>query len=531
MKIYYNGTILTMEDNKAAEAVCVDGGRIAAAGDLKYLLEKYPGAEKEDLKGHTMLPGFIDPHSHFSAAANALLQVPLEDAHTGEEIGDKIRVFLEKNNLKAGDWVMARGYDHNQMREKRHLSLEELDEICPLNPLVIQHKSGHMGLFNSKALELLGVTAETPSPEGGRIEKKDGRLTGYMEENAFLYYLQKTPAPGMKALASAFRQVQEKYASYGITTVQEGMMVDRLLPLYQYLIQSEGLELDVVGYPSLEAAPDFMKAFPQALKKYFRHFKIGGYKIFLDGSPQGRTAWMQEPYRQVSGEDEKDYCGYGTMKDEEVLAAVKKAVREGLQLLAHCNGDAAAEQYIRAVGKAEEEGEPVKEIRPVMVHAQLLRRDQMVRVKKFGIIPSFFVAHVYHWGEVHVKNFGLGRASAISPAGSALKEGILFTFHQDTPVIEPDMMETVWCAVQRETKEGRVLGAEERIPVEEALKAVTINAARQYGEEAEKGSIRPGKQADLVILDQNPLDADPGQLRGISVLETIKGGKTIYRKE
>ena len=166
-----------------------------------------------------------------------------------------------------------------------------------------------------------------------------------------------------------------------------------------------------------------------------------------------------------------------------------------------------------------------------MIHGQLLGRDQIPRLKPLGMIPSFFAAHVFHWGDVHIQNLGLERAGRISPLKSALEAGLLFTLHQDSPVIPPDMLETVWCASVRKTRGGILLGAEERIPVYEALKAVTCNGACQYFEENRKGTIAPGKLADFVILDGNPLDTEPEALRGIQVLETIKEGKSVYRKE
>ena len=163
-----------------------------------------------------------------------------------------------------------------------------------------------------------------------------------------------------------------------------------------------------------------------------------------------------------------------------------------------------------------------------MVHAQLLGLDQLPRLKPLGMIPSFFAAHVYHWGEDHVRNFGWERASRISPAGSALALGIPFTLHQDSPVIRPDMIETLWCAANRRTRTGRVLGEAERIPVWDALRAVTANGAWQYFEEGEKGTISPGKQADFAILSGDPLKTDPEALRDIQVLAAVKAGEVIW---
>ena len=219
------------------------------------------------------------------------------------------------------------------------------------------------------------------------------------------------------------------------------------------------------------------------------------------------------------------------MTDEDVLAALKEAGKRKVQIIAPCNGDAAAEQFLDCLEKAEQEYTVLKTLRPVVIHGQFMRPDQMPKAKDLGAVVSFFTAHTWYWGDVHVQNFGLERASRISAAASALACGMPFTFHQDAPVIRPDMLETIWCAVNRRTKNGIVLGADQRIPVWEALKAVTINAAYQYFEEEQKGSITPGKRADFVILSENPLEVPKDRIRKIRVLETIKDGESIFRRE
>lgn len=523
--LFYNGTVITMEEELYAEAVLVEDGIIAGVGSLDTLLgQAAADARKVDLNGRTLMPAFIDPHSHFSAYANSLLQAALDETVNFEEITEKIQDFIKKKQLPKGQWVVAKGYDHNALAEQAHPSREVLDAAAPDNPVIIQHKSGHVGVFNTAALELLHVTEDTKAPDGGVIGKKDGKLTGYMEEAAFMKYLKEIPMSSVEELMEAYEKTQQVYASHGITTIQEGMMVDQMLPMYQGLMQSEMLKLDLVGYVDVNNGSELMREFGENPREYRNHFRIGGYKIFLDGSPQGRTAWMRSPY---VGDD--DYCGYGTMTDEAVYEAIKRSLEENRQILAHCNGDAASEQYLRAWEKAAAEGIWNPGARPVMIHAQLVGVDQLPRVKKLSMIPSFFVAHVYHWGDVHMANFGKARADEISPASSALKEGILFTFHQDAPVIEPDMLETIWCAVNRITKKGVLLGENERLPVLEALKAVTINGAYQYFEEDKKGSIRKGKRADLIILDKNPLAIPSEEIRDIQVLETYKDGVQVFR--
>ena len=523
--LYYGGPIRTMESGGLAEALLVENGVIAAVGTREKLAAWARGAAEIDLDGRALLPAFLDAHGHFSGAAQALLQVPLEEAASLDEIGQALSHFITANKIPDGQWVVGKSYDQNTLAERRHPTRALLDRVSAAHPIMVVHQSGHMGVFNSLALELLGVKVDTPAPAGGIIGTENGVLTGYMEENAFLQYQQQVPMPDMEDLMEAYRRVQEQYASYGVTIVQEGMMPESLIPMYQTLLAHRLLTLDVVAYPPVDAWDEVSAAFPEAVRRYHCHFKLGGCKIFLDGSPQGRTAWMRTPYQGA----EDGYRGYGTMSGQAVQEALVTAYHGGLQVLAHCNGDAAAEQFLQAVAAVEREFPDFRDLRPVMIHAQLLGLDQMEAVKRTGVLPSFFVAHVYRWGEVHIRNFGLARAQHISPARAALEQGIPFTFHQDTPVLPPDMLGTVWCAVNRLMESGAVLGADQRIPVEDALRAVTVHAAYQYFEEARRGSLRPGEAADLVLLDADPLAVGPDALRRVRVLETVKAGETIYR--
>lgn len=523
--LFYGGTIITMDDAAPnAEAVLVENGTILAVGTKEDLLKQAGECQQVDLHGQTMLPGFIDPHSHFFQVATSLLQVSLNGAKTPEEIGQRINAFLKGKELAPGQWVVARDYDNNLMPGLKHPTLEELDSYTPGHPLVIHHKSGHMGLMNSMGLEAVGITADTPSPDGGRIELRDGKLTGYLEENAFITAIRKMPMMKADELLSSFTEAQKKYTSYGITTVQEGMVAKEMLPMYRCMIQQKTLYLDVVLYPDLASYQETKEMVDPLPSQSNLH--VGGLKIFLDGSPQGRTAWMRQSYV-----DDPAYFGYATMTDEAVEHAFERAAQEHTQLLAHCNGDAASEQFLRCLEKVEKDHPELKDLRPVIIHGQLLGRDQLPRVKKLGAMVSFFVAHVYHWGDVHLRNFGPERANHISPTKSALDSGVTFTFHQDAPVIEPDMLETIWCATNRMTKNSVLLGEEERISTMDALKAITVNAAYQYSMEDSIGSITPGKHADFVVLDRNPLEVPADALRDIHVEQTYKNGKCVFTRQ
>lgn len=520
-RLFYNGDVITMEDREC-EAVLVEDGRIKKAGsyeELKKMAAK--DCQMTDLQGGCLLPSFIDAHSHFLQFANMLRFVPLQEAKSVKDIQESLRAYMKEKKIKEGEWVMGFGYDHNALAEKRHPNRQELDAVSDKNPIIIAHTSFHMGAINSMGLKEYGITDETKDPEGGLYGRdENGHLNGYLEEITFMR------GPGVRIMDISgvddyAVEAQKIYASYGITTAQEGFANHTDVETYTRLGENGRLMLDMVAYVDIIKEADTVRSRTD-LKEYSNHFRIGGYKIFLDGSPQGRTAWLSEPY-----ENSGDYRGYATYKDEDIDRYIQQALDENRQILCHCNGDAASQQMLDAFHHSRQK---TTDTRPVMVHAQTLRPDQLPQLKEIGVMPSFFVAHVYYWGDVHITNLGLERAQRISCTGSALKEGICFSFHQDTPVIKPDMLETVSIAVNRQTKAGVLLGADQRISVMEALKAVTINAAYQYFEEEQKGSIKEGKLADLVILKENPLKVDKKDIGKIQVLETIKEGKTIYKK-
>ena len=505
-KLFKNGSVITMRNRETTNALLIEDGRILALG------EEALGAEERcaqviDLRGGALLPGFVDPHSHITQFAMALAAVNLSSAGSIEEL-----VELLKKRPGTG-WLIGYGYDNNTLKEGRHPTREDLD--CIGRPVLISHASGHMGVMNTKALELAGISETAKDPEGGVYGRKDGRLTGYMEEKAFMAAAAKAPRPTMEELRELMKEAQQIYFSYGITTAQDGLMKQR-----EYeLLQRADLKIDVVAYADMAE----FSALPKPNKGYERHFKVGGYKIFLDGSPQGRTAWMTKPYEKAPGQ-EADYRGYPIYTNKQLKALVRRAEEEGVQLIAHCNGDAAIDQFLSAFEQ------PTKH-RCVIIHAQTMRKDQLPIVKEKGLMPSYFVAHTWHWGDAHIKNLGMERAKNISPLASTARLGIPFTLHQDTPVLPPDMIDTLYCAANRVTAGGKQLALEEAVDVYTALAAVTANGAYQYFEEGEKGTLEPGKRADLVVLDKDPLKVEREKLREMKVLATYKGGELVYKRE
>lgn len=527
-QIYYNGDILTMEDNSYVEAIFVRDGIIENIGTKEEILKKkMENTEIIDLEGRTLMPAFIDPHSHITAFANTLASVDLSGTTSFEEIIDRLKNFKDSRKISKGQWISGFGYDNNYLVEKKHPDKSVLDKVSLEIPIIISHASGHMGVVNSAALKELEINSDSINPEGGVIGRVRGSYepNGYLEENAFTHTAGKLPQPSLDDLLELIEEAQDRYLSYGITTVQDGMVGDNEIRLLDAIAESNRLKVDVVGYVDLKNAKSVAENNKKYLKKYYNRFKIGGYKIFLDGSPQGKTAWLTEPY--ISSDD--GYRGYPIYTDEESKELINTALSENMQLLTHCNGDAAADQLIKGFQENIKENNYTDTYRPVMIHAQTVRYDELDEMKKINMIASFFVAHTYYWGDIHIKNLGHERAFKISPVKTAKEKGVVYTLHQDTPVILPNMLETIWCAVNRITKEGVVIGDAEKVSPLDALKGVTINAAYQYFEEHKKGSIKEGKLADFVILDKNPLKVDPMNIKDIKVLETIKEGKTLYR--
>ena len=526
-QIYYNGYILTMENPIYVDAIFVNNGVIEKVGTKEEVFKlKNDTTEIIDLQEKTLMPSFIDAHSHLSAFANTLRLVNLSNCKSFNNIIEELKNFKEKNKIKDGDWLIGFGYDNNFLKEKASPTKDILDKISVTNPILISHASGHMGVANSLALKMLKITKYSKDPEGGRIGRcyKNNEPNGYLEENAFINSSSKIPQPSLETMCNFIDKAQDIYLSYGITTVQDGLVNEPEFNQLKTMADNKRLKIDVIGYIDLKNSKEIVKNNEKYVKKFVNRYKIGGYKIFLDGSPQGRTAWLTKPY-----ENAKDgYCGYPIYKDCEVESFIKTALDEDMQLLSHCNGDAAADQLLNSFTKVLNENNYKKDIRPVMIHAQTVRYDQIDIMKKITMIPSYFIAHVYYWGDVHIENLGKERAFKISPAKTTLDKKVTYTFHQDTPVVPQDMLQTIWCAVNRITKNGILLGYFERLSPLDALKAVTINAAYQYFEENKKGSIKEGKLANLIILDQNPLIIDPMKIKDIKILKTIREGQILF---
>lgn len=519
--LFYGGRILTLASPLYADAMIVEDGRILDVGALSALLEKYSGELcRVDICGKMIMPSFIDAHGHYNSIAASSMLCSVRGADSIEEIKQRVDEYIKQRDIKPGEWVRVRDYNEHLLPKSRHPSLCELDCICPERPMRIAHASGHSALYNTAALKIAGITDDTPSPAGGEICKSNGKVNGYMLESASALVSKYIPALSREEMRAGFVRAQTEYAKYGITTVQDGYLTSVDLGDYLALDASGELKLDIIGYVPVRSYVKLRDTYKKDVEKA-KHVKIGGIKTFADGSPQLKTAWVREPYLDGS---------YGTpnRSDESMLEGIRLAAREGAQVLCHANGDAAIEQFLRTLEKVEAEHPEYALTRPVVIHGQLMGHDQLPLAKRLGAIVSFFVAHTYHWADVHAQNLGADRAQRISPVRSALEEGLHVTFHQDPPVILPDMLETLWCATCRETRSGKKLTCEE-ISMLDAIRAVTIEAAYQYHEEDIKGTLEAGKYADFIILDRDPLEIPKEDIRNAHILATYKEGECVYK--
>ncbi len=538
--IYTGGPIITMNDAAPrADAVAIKDGKIIAVG-TKADVEKFKaaGTTTIDLAGKTLLPGFIDGHGHvfttgIQAASANILPAPDGEGNSIAKIQEILREYAKSETAKKFNMILGFGYDDAQIAEKRHPTRADLDAVSKDIPILLIHQSCHLGAMNSKALELAGITADTKDPQGGVIRREaDGKTpSGVLEETAFMAYAMaifpKLDAQGFAQLAV---MGQDMYITHGYTTAQEGRATGPAHSSFVRLAEAGQMKVDVVAYLDMifTDEPPEMKT-PWNSRTYKNGYRIGGIKLNLDGSIQGKTGYLTQPYVVPPPGAATNYRGYETLPDKVIAAKVDKAYANGWQVLAHCNGDAAIDQYISAVrdavakhGKADR--------RSVAIHAQMARMDQLDSMKELGIVPSLFGMHCFYWGDWHRdETIGPVRAEKISPANSALRRGMIFTQHHDSPVAQPSAIRILSSVVTRRTRSGDILGADERIGVNDALKSLTIWGAYQHFEEKSKGSLEVGKVADFVVLSDDPFKVDIEDLDELTVVETIKSGKSIYK--
>ncbi len=536
-QVFINGNVLTMDaENRIVEAISVRDTLIESVGSTQEVMALVDDDTViVDLRGQTLLPGFVDAHSHFpgsgiKAIAADLNSPPIGDKTSMAEVLEALRAEAARRD--PGEWVSGFGYDDTLLEENRHPTRAELDQVSSEHPVVAMHVSGHMLVANSMALQLAGISAATPDPEGGVIGRRAGSSepNGLLEETARMGVILLMQDMGLLDTWRLFKTAAVDYLRQGVTTAQSGGVTPEL---------AKGLSLfsrfGVV--PQRLVVLPFETAFSEALASgdydpaeyASERVYMGPIKLVADGSIQGYTGYLSEPYHTPYHGD-ATYVGYPTIPREALFRQVAALHGAGHQLAIHGNGDASIEDILDAF-EAAQQAHPVEDPRMLLIHSQMAREDQIARMGELGVTPSFFSAHTWYWGDRHRDIFiGPERAAVISPTGWALDYGVRFSSHLDTPVVPMQPLQAVWSQVHRITHGGDTLGGEQRIGVMQALRAVTIDAAWQVFLEERVGSLEAGKYADLVVLSGNPLE-QPMAMRELEVRRTVIGGATVYQKQ
>lgn len=530
--------VVTMNpDQPLAEAVAVMGGRIVAVGGAAEIAAAHKGATTGvvDLGGAVLLPGFIDPHSHFINALTMSTQAnvsapPVGPAENADDIVAELVRFTKGRPRGADQLFIGYGYDENLMPKGHPLTRFDLDAAFPDTPVLVMHVSLHGAVLNSAAFAKYGISAATETPPGGVILRVDGsnEPAGLLMETAFLPIFAQLPTPDPAELTGQLRAGQMIYARAGVTTAYEGATHLEQLQVLKTGARAGELFIDVIALPFITDLEKTLAAYPvDSWMAYDNRLKLGGCKITIDGSPQGKTAFFTTPYLTGGPAGEDNWTGEPTFPAGMFNEMVQTCYDLGVQTFIHTNGDGAVDMAIAAHELAAADDLDADR-RTVLVHSQFVRRDQLDKYAAYKFIPSFYTEHTFFFSVAHIANRGLAQASYISPMRDAIDLGLRPTNHTDFNVVPIDQMLVLWSAVNRMDRNGDVLGPDQRITPQEALEAITINAAHQAFEEDSKGSIEVGKLADLVVLDGNPLSIAPDMIKNISVLRTIKEGQTIY---
>ena len=534
--VYFNGDILTMEGDtpKYVEALVVKDNKIAYTGDMREALTQAgSNAALQDLKGHTLLPGFIDTWGHFALIAQDTLGVNLayfsrNPPQTRAQLINKLRSEAKVFN----GWVIGTGYAEAILSDGG-LTISDLDAAYPNQPVLLENISTLTGMVNSAGLKKLGITKATKAVSGFiPADPKTGQLTGELIGMPYLEAVAKAVGKYSQDLTfETYRKAEKIYVSNGFTTAQsyEASIVD--MRNMRLAIDRKIVTIDLIALPTFDIVDQMLASNPNTQFGVYSHgdggFKVAGIQVPTDGAPQLRLAYFTKPYLDTTGFP-KDWRGFAYYPQALFDKYTKLAYEKNIQYFGYSNGDAGIDMTLAALAKTISETGITEDRRTVIAHSFFARDDQLDDYKKKNIMAVMMPNDTWLYGDVYNKVLGGERAANLSPANSANAKGITLALHNDTPSSGPNVLFSVWSAVNRKTFSGAVLGPEQRITPYLALQGFTRNAAYQYKEELSKGSLAPGKLADLVVLDQNPLKVAPDDIKNIQVLKTIKGGVEVY---
>ena len=536
--LFHGGTIHTLEESvPQVEAVLIDNERIVAIGDFDDLKQR-SGSEclMHDLNGRTLLPGFVEAHSHILWAAKTR-GAPVVDIRALVEpsfaqVMDKVERRIR--HADKNEWLVFFGLDAQLHQDMVFPDRTTLDAIAPDNPIAIQTSNCHAVYLNSAALKVCELTASTPDKPGGVIERDDsGNPTGKVMEATTWEVLDRFYAAwGEQRLTDQFHVSADTFLSQGITTVTEHLYLPYYKGYYRRAL-ADGRPLPRIAAYQQATTADMLV---DDLTSDGDRLWMAGVKIHADGSPFIGNIWLSQPYLETPVTLERmnlqpGHTGHLNYDIDYFRDMVRRYFDAGWQMSIHTQGDRTIDMVLDTVEQLLAD-RPRSDHRFRLEHCALMRDDQLERAMQLGVLCSFFVSHIRYWGSpIADMLFGAERAEHYMPVGSAVRRGMRASLHADTPMADASSLQLMHTAVTRQTDLGRVIGDSERISPMEALKAVTIDAAYQLFMEDKLGSISQGKYADLVVLDDDPLAGSPHSLDRNAVHQTFLNGQSVYRRD
>jgi len=524
--VFYGGPVYDPVSG-IKEAVATKGNRILASGSKAEIMALAgPRTRQYDLEGSLLMPGFIDAHLHITGHGTGLSQVNCKYPAV-LSIGDIQHAFRERvRSSPPGTWVLGRGYDHLKLSEKRHPTRYDLDAVSIQHPILLTRTCGHICVVNSVALALAGITADTPDPVGGKIDRDEGGAPNGVLREAGQRFLRELAAPSHEELVKGTVAASEHLVSLGITSVHDASGSTPLMRAIVEAVESGRAKIRI--YTMLGSSdPEFQNAFLRSgLRTGFgnEHLRLGPMKLMTDGSSSGPTAATRRPYAVDPGNS-----GILYFTQEEITAKHTAAHRAGFQVTAHAVGDRAVEMNINGIESAVS-AFPRPDPRHRIEHCAMTGAELRSRIKRLGIVPISQPVFFHEFGDGYVLNYGRERAEQMFTTASFIREGIPFAMSTDCPVTFPDPTLNISVAMTRRTMTGDVVGPGERITLEQALYGYTMGGAYAAFEEKVKGSLEPGKLADLVVWTGNPFGAAPDQIRGMTARMTMINGQVVFER-
>lgn len=530
-----NGVIYTVDESyPKAEAVAVSGDKIVAvAGNLD--IETFIGEHTQviDLEGKTVVPGFIDSHYHFMGVGRREFHLNLDGARSLQEFLDKVKA--EASKKKPGEWVTGRGWIEEDWPSKTFPTRSDLDKVAPENPVILGRADGHAVVVNSRALEIAGITKESPNPQGGEIVRdRTGTANGLILDKAMALVRKHVPSdsdPGrMREYA---KKADEIATAYGLTQIHEMGTSWRTIDLWKDMYEKDQMKIRIYAFvrgPG-EDADRLLEEGPQ-IGLYNHKLTVRGIKISQDGALGSRGAALLEPYSDAQT------VGLLQYKDEQIYPTIKKALERHVQMAIHAIGDRANRNILdlfeQAFNEVPEEKRASASPRFRIEHAQIVALNDMPRFAELGVIPSMQPSHAI--GDLHfaIRRLGLNRMTEGYAWRTYIDQGSIIPGGSDAPVEEGNpLIEFYAACVRKDTTGFSTQGwhPELKMTREEALKSLTIWGAHAAFEEEIKGSISVGKLADLVVLNQDLMTAPEAELFKIKVLTTVIGGEIVYQRE